>query len=354
MKSNKHQTQKKRVGQHHNRTKRYHNVYLPYLPAIIFLVASIVLSNIRIPVVHQSVLSYATEISSGSLLSNTNQQRSANGKTGLALNSQLNSAAQAKADDMANRNYWSHNTPDGKEPWVFFDQTGYKYTKAGENLAYGFTTSAETISGWMNSASHKANMLDGEFTEVGFGYTNAANYQEQGNQTIVVAMYGQPQTLGASSPASAPATSSPLAAQPSSPKAATTTAPAPATLPEPSAPIDETASTLPSDTSVAALGAESKPAPLASTSPGRQISRIEALTNGKAPWALFLLGTMSGIAVVALFISHSVRLHKIFRSGARLLKGGEKFVLHHPVLDVTLVSFLILTITLAQNIGVIL
>ncbi len=353
MKSTKHVTQKKRVGHHHNRTKRYHNVYLPYLPAVIFLVTSLVLSNIRIPIIQKNVLAYATEISSATLLSNTNEQRSTNSKSNLILNSKLTSAAQAKANDMANRNYWSHNTPDGQEPWTFFDQAGYRYTKAGENLAYGFATSSQTISGWMNSMSHRTNMLDDEFTEVGFGYTNVLDYQDQGNQTVVVAMYGHPQTLGASSPASTPATATPPPASQastptSSPKALTAdpvAAPPTATESKPSVNLADNPQ---------ATTAEVAPTILAQSASEQPVTRIEALTKGRAPWALFAVGIMSGIAVTALFISHGVRLHKVFRSGSKLLKGGEKFVFHHPVLDVTLVSFLILTITLAQNIGVIL
>src|SRR5690606_3424397 len=124
----------------------------------------------------------------------------ANGKAALSLNDKLNAAAQAKAEDMKARNYWSHNTPDGQEPWVFFDAQGYIYKKAGENLAYGFATSTETVTGWMNSPSHKANLLDGAFTEVGFGFANSENFVSTGNETIIVAMYAQPYTQPASTP----------------------------------------------------------------------------------------------------------------------------------------------------------
>lgn len=139
---------------------------------------------------------YATEMSRSGLLSSTNIQRSNNGQSSLTINSKLNQAAQAKANDMVARNYWSHNTPDGKEPWVFFDAQGYIYTKAGENLAYGFDNSSATVIGWMNSPSHKANLLDSTFTEVGFGFANSSDYVTTGEETIVVAMYaGRPLKL---------------------------------------------------------------------------------------------------------------------------------------------------------------
>lgn len=356
-KTNSHRTQKKRHGLHHSRSHRYHKVYLPYLPSILFLVASLVVSNMRVPIISNSVLAYATEMSASSLLAGTNEQRSANGKASLSMNSKLSSAAQAKANDMAERDYWSHNTPDGQEPWVFINQAGYKYYKAGENLAYGFTTSGQTISGWMNSASHKANMLDNEFTEVGFGFTNAPNYQGQGNQTIIVAMYGRPQTLGASSPAPAPAASAPAAVQPSAPATKKSSSPAPA--PAPASPTASSPPTSqqpaePDDTSEAEQVPASTSVASTSNLPQQQITRLEALTHGRFPWATFALGLSSGVTVMILFASHGVRLHKVLRSGGKLLRGGQKFVYHHPVLDLTIISFLLLTLTLAEHIGVVL
>lgn len=346
MKTKKHTTQKKRHGLHHARSKRYQNTYLPYLPAVLFMIASIVLGNMRIPIINQAVLAYATEMSRSNLLSGTNQQRSTNGKAALTLNSKLNSAAQAKANDMADRDYWSHNTPDGTEPWHFFNQAGYKYYKAGENLAYGFLTSSQTISGWMNSASHKANMLDSEFTEVGFGFINAADYQDQGNQTIVVAMYGRPQTLGASAPAPAPAPPAAVVAQASPPPAKK---PAPAN----SAPASNAGQPTAPPSAQQPVETNLESAIVTNSEP-YEVTRIEALSKGGAPWALFAVGLASGMAVTLLFISHGLRLHKLLRSGGRLLKGGERFIYHHPVLDVTLVSFLVLMLTLAEHVGVIL
>lgn len=344
-KTNSRPAQKKRHGLHHRQSKHYQHVYLPYLPAILLVVASIVLNGLRLPGGY-GVLAYATEMSSSSLLSHTNKQRVANGKTSLTLNSKLNNAAQAKANDMVARNYWSHNTPDGKEPWVFFQQAGYAYSKAGENLAYGFTTSADTISGWMNSATHKANMLDSGFTEVGFGFTNSSNYQG-GQETVVVAEYGHPQTLAAT------ASTPPAASQPAATPKPAAKAPAPAVAAKPSAPTSATTQpTTPapieqSVTPVVAATPVNSDTAVATTLPQKQVTRLDALTKGRAPWALYTLGLMSGAAVVGLFINHGLRFRKF-------LRYGEQFVLHHPVLDTTLISFLIFAVTLSQKIGVIL
>jgi hypothetical protein len=70
---------------------------------------------------------------------------------------------------MAARDYWSHNTPDGQTPWSFITAAGYNYQTAGENLAYGFSTASDTVTGWMNSTEHRANILNGKFKELGVG-----------------------------------------------------------------------------------------------------------------------------------------------------------------------------------------
>lgn len=123
------------------------------------------------------------------LLEYTNQERIKNGVRPLTLNSYLTKSAKAKANDMVARNYWAHNSPDNVEPWVFFQRVGYRYFKAGENLAYGYSTGLSTTTGWMNSPTHKENLLSVQFTEVGFGVLRNILYQGKPN-TIVVAHYG--------------------------------------------------------------------------------------------------------------------------------------------------------------------
>ena len=71
------------------------------------------------------------------LLAENNASRAANGLGAFSLNSQLNNSAQAKAQNMADNNYWAHVAPDGTQPGIF-EAAGYTYSAAGENLAYGF------------------------------------------------------------------------------------------------------------------------------------------------------------------------------------------------------------------------
>ena len=148
------------------------------------------INRLTSPSSSSNVLAYATSMSRSDLLAAANQSRAAQGLAPLSLNSQLNSSAQMKAQHMVDGNYWAHVSPDGVQPWYFFEAAGYSYLAAGENLAYGFATSFETNTGWMNSPSHRANIL-GSYKEVGFGFVNSSNFQGNEN-TVVVAHYATP------------------------------------------------------------------------------------------------------------------------------------------------------------------
>ena len=144
---------KKRTAAHHKRGSHYAKSYWPYLPIALIVGLGIVAQSFFARPSSPQVLSYATNISVGGLLQGTNDQRVANGLSTLVQNGTLSQAAQAKAQDMATNDYWAHTSPSGLTPWYFISQAGYSYSTAGENLAYGFMTSAETITGWMNSAT---------------------------------------------------------------------------------------------------------------------------------------------------------------------------------------------------------
>ena len=120
----------------------------------------------------------------------TNEERGKNNLPELAENPLLNLAAQRKAEDMASKSYFAHNSPDGKTSWYWFDQVGYQYSFAGENLAVNFSDSKDVTEAWMNSPTHKENIIRAGYTEVG---TGVANGMYEGKETIFVAqMYGRP------------------------------------------------------------------------------------------------------------------------------------------------------------------
>ncbi len=119
-----------------------------------------------------------------------NQDRTSNQLAVLTVNPILEKAAQAKANDMAAKSYFAHTSPEGKTPWYWFSDAGYKYSSAGENLAINFTDSGEVNTAWMNSPGHRANILNGKFTEIGIA-TAQGTYNGQAT-VFVVQMFGKP------------------------------------------------------------------------------------------------------------------------------------------------------------------
>jgi len=130
----------------------------------------------------------ASAITETNVFNLTNSERAKFGQKALSWNHKLATAARNKAQDMINRDYFSHNTPDGKSPWTFVLAAGYNYVYAGENLAMNFTTSEAMMSAWMNSGGHRANILSANFKELGVGVV-VGEYQGY-TTTMVVQMFG--------------------------------------------------------------------------------------------------------------------------------------------------------------------
>lgn len=173
----------------------FQKVYWPYLP-LILVIGSLVAMAYQSGVFRNSpqALEASTNISISKLVNETNQQRASNNERPLTLNAKLDEAAQAKANDMVERNYWSHFAPNGTAPWAFIDAAHYTYQKVGENLATGFADEHSSVLGWMASPSHRHNLLDPSYTEVGFGTARSSNYAAGGGgpMAVVVAFYGKP------------------------------------------------------------------------------------------------------------------------------------------------------------------
>jgi len=120
----------------------------------------------------------------------TNNERNGEHLIVLTRSDLLDKAAQLKAEDMAKNEYFAHYSPTGISPWYWFDQVSYDYVHAGENLAVHFTDSNEVVNAWMKSPSHRANIMDGGYTEIGVG---TAKGQYKGFPTIfVVQLFGTP------------------------------------------------------------------------------------------------------------------------------------------------------------------
>ncbi|HMS23443.1 MAG TPA: CAP domain-containing protein [Candidatus Saccharibacteria bacterium] len=284
-------------------SKQFLKTYYPYLPllSILFIILAII-QPWRLPNISNGVLSYATNMSVNGLLDSTNTVRQQNDKKPLEINKKLTSAAQAKAEDMVEKDYWSHDTPNGQAPWVFINKFDYTYQKAGENLAYGFSAPTEVLAGWLNSPSHRENVLDNNYQDVGFGFANSSNFQKSGPTTIVVAMYG-------TSTKSSDGTFS-------------TTKPS----------ANSYSTTLGSKTvEVKNVG----------------VSRLQAFAGYNLPWLQYLVVFIIGGSITYLFVKHSVAIK-------RTLKRGEKFVIKNPLLDITLIALVALCILVSQRVGYIL
>lgn len=173
-----------------SRKNKFHPIALRSTGLVVFLAMFIAIPPLyNITSAHKfQVLGYATNINVTDLFNLSNQERINNGLTPLALNSQLTSAAQAKANDMMVKNYWAHVSPDGIAPWTFVLNSGYNYSAAGENLAKGFDFSSDAVEGWMNSPDHRANVLNSTYKDVGYAVINGTLLGEQ--TTLVVAEYG--------------------------------------------------------------------------------------------------------------------------------------------------------------------
>lgn len=282
---------RKRQAGHHRHSKDYLRSYWPYLPMLLIAGLGLVVNTAWSK---SSVLGTKSDFSAVTLLQDTNDQRLKGDETALTLDPQLAAAAQAKAEDMVKNNYWGHTSPDGKTPWSFITASGYQYQRAGENLAYGFSSADDSVAGWMGSPEHRSNILDDSYQNVGFGVASSPDYLGHGPKTIVVAEYGQP----AGTVATAPGTGNPTRN---------------------------------------VLGAETEALPVA---------RIQVLTGDQSQWALVGVIALSGAAMAVLILRYGYRFH-------RLLNKGEAFVVHHPYLDIVIVFIIVVGCILTRSSGII-
>lgn len=120
----------------------------------------------------------------------TNENRLAEDLTEVEQNDTLTQAAQLKANHMADNGYFAHDSPGGVTPWHWFEEAGYGYEHAGENLAVNYSDSQDVVEAWMESRLHRENILEKDFTEIGIA---TARGQYEGKETVfVVQMFGTP------------------------------------------------------------------------------------------------------------------------------------------------------------------
>jgi len=125
-------------------------------------------------------------VTSSKLVELTNSERVSAGLDPLKINQRLIQAAEKKALDMLNKDYFDHVSPIGTSPWFWFQNAGYKYVTAGENLARDFTDSVYLHDAWMNSSSHKSNILSDNYEEIGIAVVQGLI---DGRQTILAVQF---------------------------------------------------------------------------------------------------------------------------------------------------------------------
>jgi len=124
------------------------------------------------------------------LASLTNEERESQNLSALAISPLLTKAAELKASDMAEKGYFAHTSPEGITPWYWLSEVGYRYQYAGENLAVNFNDSKDVTNAWMNSPTHRANIVKGIYTEVGTGI--ATGFYKGERAIFVAQVYANP------------------------------------------------------------------------------------------------------------------------------------------------------------------
>ena len=238
----------------------------------------------------KNVLGLNTNITPEVLLNETNQERVKYHLPILTLNSELSQAAFTKASNMVQLNYWSHYTPNGEPPWSFITNAGYNYQSAGENLAYGFTSSQALVTAWMNSPPHRKNILDRVYQNVGFGIIDTTNYMGQGPSVLVDAMYGQPAVKLA-----------------------------------------------PSTNVVAATFVKTN-------SPPQSVNIFQQLTGISSQWSVLILTAFVSSLLTFLIIKHTLKWRKV-------LIYSEEYVVSHPMLDILIMLLIVGLYTISRTTG---
>jgi len=104
-----------------------------------------------------------------------NNQRTQNGLAALKIDNEVQNVARIKAQEMVDKNYFSHTSPTYGSPFDMLNSFKVSYKTAGENIA-GNSSNSAAVTAWMNSSGHKANILSSNFNYTGIGVVNGSKY----------------------------------------------------------------------------------------------------------------------------------------------------------------------------------
>lgn len=152
-----------------------------------FFVSLSIFLNI-FPKFGKNVFGFTSYITKDEIINVTNSERSNASLGTLTEDARLSAAAYKKAEDMFANNYWAHTSPQGKTPWDFILSVGYDYIYAGENLAKDFVYAEDAMKAWMNSPTHKANIVNPNYKNIGVAVVKGNMNDEE--IVLVVQMFG--------------------------------------------------------------------------------------------------------------------------------------------------------------------
>lgn len=135
------------------------------------------------------VLGISINIQANKIAKLTNRVRQENNLPQLKLDERLTSAALAKANDMLEFGYWDHFSPSHRSPWKFVIDAGYNYQYTGENLAKDYLDEEEVIEAWLNSPSHRANLLSDKYEDIGIAVVSGKLKNQ--DVVLIVQMFGK-------------------------------------------------------------------------------------------------------------------------------------------------------------------
>lgn len=211
---------------HHTNNYKAKILHLSSLAVLLVLLLGSQLIALYLPHKYSDILGFASNIPISRVIELTNAERAKLQLPALTVDDRLSDAARRKAADMFTHDYWAHSSPSGVTPWSFILASGYQYLHAGENLARDFNSADTAVAAWMNSPTHRDNLLSSRYRNIGIAVVDGKLGGVE--TTLIVQMFGTPQVAG-KSVTSAKAVARPVLAAQTPP----TSSPTPTPIPNP-------------------------------------------------------------------------------------------------------------------------
>jgi len=128
-------------------------------------------------------------ITTNRIIELTNKERIELNLQELKQSEILNQAAALKLADMFENNYFAHTSPQGIKPWHWFGKANYNYTYAGENLAMNFLEAEDAMQAWIDSPTHRDNIISKNYNEIGIAV--GVGKIDNNETTVVVQLFGK-------------------------------------------------------------------------------------------------------------------------------------------------------------------